>query len=199
MLTRFITALALFACASTATETAAEATTETEQYPHQRSYHDPYEAPRKSFGGSRGRSSVRGVHHGQDYHAPAPKSPGIKHVVRSTYRPRDVYATAIVDQYWQHNGPSEEKIVASCEFDFFGNSYGSGRIELSQLPHGDNTLFDGVFQGLKPGIHALKIHEKGDLSYGCESVGDVYNPFGSYRGHSHEDIMERRVGDIEQI
>ena len=63
MLTRFITALALFACASTATETTAEA----EQYPHQRSYHDPHDAPRKSFGGKRGRSSVRGGHHGQGY------------------------------------------------------------------------------------------------------------------------------------
>lgn len=45
----------------------------------------------------------------------------------------------------------------------------------------------------------MKIHEFGDLEHGCESIGDVYNPFGAHRGHSHEDIHKRRVGDIEQI
>ena len=37
----------------------------------------------------------------------------------------------------------------------------------------------GGFEGLEPGLHALKIHEFGDLEYGCDSVGGVYNPFGA--------------------
>lgn len=61
------------------------------------------------------------------------------------------------------------------------------------------TSIIGEFEGLKPGLHGFKIHEFGDLEYGCSSTGGVYNPFGAYRGHSHEDILDRRVGDIEQL
>ena len=57
----------------------------------------------------------------------------------------------------------------------------------------------GEIEGVYPGIHALKIHEFGDLEYGCESTGYVFNPFGSYAGDSHEDIRKRRVGDVEQV
>lgn len=55
----------------------------------------------------------------------------------------------------------------------------------------------GEFKGLPEGLHALKIHEFGDLEYGCESIGDVYNPFGVYAGKSNQDINKRRVGDIK--
>ena len=118
---------------------------------------------------------------------------------RSTYRPRDVkaYNTDKVDAYWK-NEVEKETIQASCEFDFLGYSHSSGRIALEQKP-GDNTSMIGEFAGIKPGIHALKVHEFGDLEYGCESTGDVFNPFGAYRGHSHDDIWERRVGDVEQV
>lgn len=37
------------------------------------------------------------------------------------------------------------------------------------------------------------------MEYGCESLGDVFNPFGSPHGHSHDDIYARRAGDIEQV
>ena len=107
-------------------------------------------------------------------------------------------ASAItVDPYWSHNGMSDEKIIASCEFEFY-QSYSSGHLVLSQKP-GDNTLFNGNFTGLKPGIHALKIHEFGDLSHGCSSVGEVYNPFFAHHGHSNETMKDRMVGDIEQV
>ena len=45
----------------------------------------------------------------------------------------------------------------------------------------------------------MKIHEYGDLEYGCNSVGPVFNPFGMERGHSHDDINFRRVGDMENV
>jgi len=115
-------------------------------------------------------------------------------------RPRDVKAfnTEPVDNYWSSKEPEYETIRASCEFDFLGYSYSSGSVELVQEPH-DLTSIIGEFEGLHPGVHGLKIHEFGDLEYGCESAGEVFNPFGSYQGHSHEDIHDRRVGDIEQI
>lgn len=57
----------------------------------------------------------------------------------------------------------------------------------------------GEFTGINPGLHGLKIHEFGDLEYGCESTGEVFNPFNGKSGESHGDIYERRVGDIEQV
>jgi len=69
---------------------------------------------------------------------------------------------------------------------------------LTQIPD-DNTSIIGEFSGLAPGKHAFKIHDFGDLEHGCESAGDIYNPFGADQGHSHDDIKDRKVGDIEQI
>jgi len=60
-------------------------------------------------------------------------------------------------------------------------------------------MMTGEFSGIRPGLHALKIHEWGDLSDGCNSTGEVFNPFGSPHGHSHFDILDRRYGDIEQV
>merc|ERR1711862_680040 len=37
------------------------------------------------------------------------------------------------------------------------------------------------------------------MGYGCESAGYVYNPFGAKHGHSHFDINDRRVGDLEHV
>lgn len=63
----------------------------------------------------------------------------------------------------------------------------------------DLVAYFGEFTGMQPGLHALRIHEFGDLENGCKSTGEIYNPFGSPHGHSHNDINTRRVGDIEHI
>ena len=117
---------------------------------------------------------------------------------RDTYRPRDIHASITVDPYWHSNGKSEEKIIASCKFDFVGETSARGEIELSQKA-GDSTLFIGEFQGLSSNIHALKVHEFGDIGGDCSQIGDVYNPFGAQMGHSHEIIHDRKVGDLEQV
>lgn len=57
----------------------------------------------------------------------------------------------------------------------------------------------GEFEHLEPGLHALKIHEYGDVEYGCDSTGPVFNPMGEERGHSHDDITHRRMGDLEHV
>lgn len=61
------------------------------------------------------------------------------------------------------------------------------------------VTFIGEFENLQPGLHALKVHEFGDIEYGCDSLGPVFNPFGMERGHSHNDLTHRRVGDLEQV
>ena len=101
-----------------------------------------------------------------------------------------------VDAYWEDKVAPDEEIRATCRFDYFGYSHSSGTITLTQKPN-DNLTMIGEFSGLGLGKHALKIHEFGDLEHGCESTGDVYNPFGMKQGHSHFDINDRRVGDCE--
>jgi len=139
-----------------------------------------------------------------DYAAPQgygnQRSNGFRWERASTFRPRDIktYNAAPVDAYWQHAPKETETVRAACEFDFLGYSYSTGRFAITQKP-GDLTEFIGEFEGLKPGLHSLKIHEFGDLEYGCESTGEIFNPFGAKQGHSHFDITERRVGDCENV
>jgi len=40
----------------------------------------------------------------------------------------------------------------------------------------DTCIIDGTVDGLNPGNHGLFVHETGDMSKGCESVGNCYNP-----------------------
>ena len=68
-----------------------------------------------------------------------------------------------------------------------GYAESMGRITLTQKP-GDLVTMIGEFDGMKPGLHALRVHEFGDLEHGCASTGEIYNPFGSPHGHSHFDI-----------
>ncbi len=119
---------------------------------------------------------------------------------RGTINPLGTSARHVnaIDSYYETAPKVTETIKASCEFDFLGYSHSEGRIELEQKP-GDNTSLLGQFEGIHEGIHALKVHELGDLEYGCESTGDVFNPYGAKQGNHHVDIMDRRLGDLEQV
>ena len=159
-----------------------------------------YAVQQRSYGGYGG-SAYGGQRGYGGYGArAAPVARGYQYSRRSSIRPRDIkaYNAAPVDSYYQRIPKQAETIKASCEFDFLGYSDSTGRIALEQQA-GDLTSMIGEFWGLKPGLKALKIHEFGDLEYGCDSTGDVYNPFGAKQGHAHFDIYDRRVGDIEQL
>ena len=60
---------------------------------------------------------------------------------------------------------------------------------------GTPTLVKGTITGLKPGLHGFHIHEFGDMSDGCKSMGGHYNP----DGVDHSDINEGHVGDLGNI
>jgi Cu-Zn family superoxide dismutase len=49
--------------------------------------------------------------------------------------------------------------------------------------------------GLEPGDHGFHVHEFGDMSKGCESMGGHYNPDGAE--HGNED--SGHVGDLGNI
>lgn len=62
----------------------------------------------------------------------------------------------------------------------------------------ENTcIIDGTIDGLKPGEHGLHIHEHGDITKGCQSLGDHYNPF--KKPHGGRESIFRHVGDLGNI
>lgn len=60
-------------------------------------------------------------------------------------------------------------------------------------------VVDGVIDGLTPGLHGIHVHECGDISRGCESVGKHYNPRNTRHGSPANGIDERHAGDLGNI
>ena len=87
---------------------------------------------------------------------------------------------------------AQETTVAQCILEHSDSVKGS--ILLIQAS-GTSTLVKGTITGLKPGLHGFHIHEFGDMSDGCKSMGGHYNP----DGVDHGDINEGHVGDLGNI
>ena len=74
----------------------------------------------------------------------------------------------------------------------------TGTIELYQLPSKKGVLIKGVVRGLKPNSeHGMHIHEFGDLTNKCASLGDHYNPTGKSHGGPNDNI--KHVSDLGNI
>jgi Cu-Zn family superoxide dismutase len=86
----------------------------------------------------------------------------------------------------------ETTVIAQCELQHSDTV--KGTILLMQAP-GTPTLIKGTITGLQPGEHGFHIHEFGDMSKGCESMGAHYNP----DGIDHGDIEQGHVGDLGNI
>ncbi|KAK5647457.1 hypothetical protein RI129_002349 [Pyrocoelia pectoralis] len=68
-----------------------------------------------------------------------------------------------------------------------------GVVRLVQI-NSETCVIDGTVDGLKPGKHGLFIHESGDLSNGCNSVGECYIP------NNHQpDELNRVYGNLGTI
>lgn len=85
-----------------------------------------------------------------------------------------------------------DTVIAQCELQHSDDV--KGTILLMQSP-GTPTLIKGTITGLTPGAHGFHIHEFGDMSDGCKSMGGHYNP----DGVDHGDINEGHVGDLGNI
>ncbi|KAL0133544.1 hypothetical protein PUN28_000935 [Cardiocondyla obscurior] len=78
----------------------------------------------------------------------------------------------------------------------FGNQI-FGIIRLAETPEG--CIIEGTIDNLPPGEHGLHIHEYGDISRGCYSLGGHYNPRDSPHGGPEDDLSKRHVGDLGNI
>ena len=83
-------------------------------------------------------------------------------------------------------------VIAQCDLEH--SDQVKGTILFIQAP-GTTTLIKGTVTGLEPGEHGFHIHEFGDMSRGCESMGGHYNP----DEVDHGDEKEGHVGDLGNI
>ena len=61
----------------------------------------------------------------------------------------------------------------------------------------NKTRIKGEINGLTPGKHGIHINELGDLSEGCKSTKDHFNPF--RKPHAGPTEKERHIGDLGNI
>lgn len=70
-----------------------------------------------------------------------------------------------------------------------------GILTLEQHPEGVKVT--GTVAGLSPGLHGFHVHEKGDLTRGCNSAGPHFNPYMVNHGAPSDPL--RHVGDLGNI
>ena len=89
---------------------------------------------------------------------------------------------------------SKDTIIAQCDLQHSDKV--KGTILLMQAP-GTATLIKGTITGLTPGKHGFHIHEFGDMSDGCKSMGGHYNPDGVIIHEDEDDLG--KGGDAESL
>ncbi|XP_015609326.1 copper chaperone for superoxide dismutase [Cephus cinctus] len=72
-----------------------------------------------------------------------------------------------------------------------------GVVRFIQIP--ECCIIDGTIDGLTPGAHGMHIHECGDISKGCESLGEHFNPYNTLHGGPDDEPSKRHVGDLGNI
>ncbi|KAH8299555.1 hypothetical protein KR044_002758 [Drosophila immigrans] len=77
------------------------------------------------------------------------------------------------------------------------NSQVKGNVTFIQNDCGQSVHVRIQLEGVKEGKHGFHIHEKGDLTNGCLSLGGHYNPDKVDHGARHHEI--RHVGDLGNI
>lgn len=65
-----------------------------------------------------------------------------------------------------------------------------------QAANGQTHVF-GEIRGLSQGMHGFHIHQFGDQSAGCKSMGGHFNPLMNNHGAPHDTF--RHVGDLGNI
>lgn len=87
-------------------------------------------------------------------------------------------------------------ITAVAVFDNSASPGLSGVVHLVEISN-KLTKISGYISGLSPGEHGFHIHKNGDLTEGCKSACEHYNPF--KLNHGGPNSTTRHVGDLGNI
>lgn len=71
----------------------------------------------------------------------------------------------------------------------------TGTVKMYEDLDDKETVIDVELEGIADGKHGFHIHTSGDLSQGCKSACDHYNPFGV----THGSLDDGHVGDLGNI
>ncbi len=79
-----------------------------------------------------------------------------------------------------------------------GNGRRLGAIYFEQKSNCSFTIVKVNMRHIHPvGAHGLHVHQTGDLSNGCESLGGHYNPLNNDHGTRHSSV--RHIGDYGNV
>ncbi|ABI35792.1 superoxide dismutase [Ectropis obliqua nucleopolyhedrovirus] len=73
----------------------------------------------------------------------------------------------------------------------------TGQVTLYQHTPNHPTQIEGYILNLPRGKYGFHIHEYGDMSNGCTSAGEHYNPYN--KNHGGPNNLDRHVGDLGNI
>ena len=74
----------------------------------------------------------------------------------------------------------------------------SGHIFFKELNNGKLSVSVDI-KGLKPGLHGIHIHNKGNLLEGCESLCSHFNPYNTLHGDISSNKNNIHIGDLGNI
>uniref|UniRef100_A0A0A9WBK0 Extracellular superoxide dismutase [Cu-Zn] n=1 Tax=Lygus hesperus TaxID=30085 RepID=A0A0A9WBK0_LYGHE len=81
-----------------------------------------------------------------------------------------------------------------------GYTTGSVKGVVRFIQADSNTcVIDGTVDGLTPGLHGLHVHECGDISQGCDSVGKHFDMNNSTHGSPADAPDKRHTGDLGNV
>ena len=84
----------------------------------------------------------------------------------SFVKPHVSFSKAPPSSYWRYAPAAERTAIATCTF---------GDKEITEGAQ-DVTHFDGQSEGLRRGVHELKLHKFGDLQCGYDYMGSQFDP-----------------------